>query len=82
MQYKVIPLPDEAQCNELESFLIERIYEFNAKVTGYDDGRLLAGEIRNEQAEIIAGFKEPGEPGGQALHLTFPSLLSMLKNSQ
>jgi GNAT superfamily N-acetyltransferase len=56
MQYKVIPLPDEAQCNELESFLIERIYEFNAKVTGYDDGRLLAGEIRNEQAEIIAGF--------------------------
>jgi len=56
MQFKVTPLPDEAQCEELESFLIERIYEFNAKETGYFDGRLLAGAVRNEQGEIIAGF--------------------------
>ena len=49
-------LPDEAQCEELESFLAERIYEFNVQATGYDDGRLLAGEVRNEQGHVIAGF--------------------------
>jgi GNAT superfamily N-acetyltransferase len=56
MPYKVTPLPDEAQCEALESFLVERIYEFNARATGYDDGRLLAGAVRNEQGEIVAGF--------------------------
>jgi GNAT superfamily N-acetyltransferase len=56
MQVKVTPLSEDAQCNELESFLIERIYEFNAKRTGYFDGRLLAGEVRGEHGEVIAGF--------------------------
>ena len=36
-------------------FLTDRIYEFNAKATGYDDGRLLAGCIRNDAGDI-AGF--------------------------
>ena len=37
-------------------FLVERIYEFNAKVTGYVDGRLLASCVRDEAGAIIAGF--------------------------
>jgi GNAT superfamily N-acetyltransferase len=56
MRFEVIPLPDEAQCEELEAFLIERIYEFNAKETGYFDGKLLAGEVRDEHGEVIAGY--------------------------
>ncbi len=56
MQAKVTPLRDEAQCRELEAFLADRIYEFNAKATGYFDGKLLAGSVRNDQGEVIAGF--------------------------
>ena len=36
--------------------LVDRIYEFDAKVTGYVDGRLLAGCVRDEAGAIIAGF--------------------------
>ena len=53
---KLVTLQDEAKCEELESFLVERIYEFNAEVTGYFDGKLLAGAIRNDGGEVIAGF--------------------------
>jgi GNAT superfamily N-acetyltransferase len=56
MQFNITSLPDEIQCAELEAFLVERIYEFNAKATGYDDGRLLGGEVRDAQGEVIAGF--------------------------
>jgi ribosomal protein S18 acetylase RimI-like enzyme len=52
-----IQLHDEAQCQELEGFLVARIYEFNAKAIGYHDGRLIAGSVRNSQGEVIAGFK-------------------------
>ena len=53
---RVIPCADGAECETLGSFLADRIYEFNAKATGYDDGRLIAGCIRNDAGEIIAGF--------------------------
>lgn len=56
MQTKVIPCRNDAECQELGAFLTDRIYEFNAKVTGYDDGMLLAGSIRNDAGEVIAGF--------------------------
>ena len=56
MQAKVAPIPDEAQCRELGAFLADRIYEFNAKATGYFDGRLLAGCVRSDAGEVIAGF--------------------------
>jgi len=56
MQAKVIPCRDDAECQELGAFLADRIYEFNAKATGYFDGMLLAGCIRNDTGEIIAGF--------------------------
>ena len=35
-----IELCDGSECHELEAFLVERIYEFNAQATGYFDGRL------------------------------------------
>ena len=46
---------DESRCREIESFLAERIYEFNVKATGYADGRLVAGTIQDDAGEIIAG---------------------------
>ena len=52
----VVVCQDEAECRELEAFLEQRIYEFNAHVTGYLDGRLLAGRICDEAGDIVAGF--------------------------
>ena len=56
MNTKVIPCRDDAECETLGAFLVDRIYEFNAKATGYDDGRLLARCIRNDAGDVIAGF--------------------------
>jgi GNAT superfamily N-acetyltransferase len=56
MRAKVLPCRDVAECQELGEFLADRIYEFNAKATGYFDGMLLAGCIRSDTGEIIAGF--------------------------
>ena len=56
MQAKVMSIRDEAQCQALAAFLADRIYEFNAKATGYCDGMLLAGCIRDDSGEVIAGF--------------------------
>jgi ribosomal protein S18 acetylase RimI-like enzyme len=56
MPTTTVALLDEPQCQELEAFLADRIYEFNAKATGYADGRLLAGRIRDDAGEVIAGF--------------------------
>ena len=56
MQAKAVALLDEAQCQELESFLADRIYEFNSQATGYCDGKLLAGSVRDDAGEVIAGF--------------------------
>jgi GNAT superfamily N-acetyltransferase len=51
-----VALLDEDRCRELESFLADRIYEFNSGVTGYFDGRLLGGSVRLDTGEVIAGF--------------------------
>ena len=56
MAGRVVPCRTDAECETLGAFLAERIYEFNAKVTGVDDGMLLAGCIRNDEGDIIAGF--------------------------
>ena len=56
MQAKVISIRDEAQCQALAELLADRIYEFNAKETGYFDGRPLAGCVRSDTGEVIAGF--------------------------
>jgi GNAT superfamily N-acetyltransferase len=51
-----IELCSEDECNELEAFLVERIYEFNAQATGYFDGRLVGRSLRNDAGEVIAAF--------------------------
>ena len=56
MRTTVTPCRDDAECEGLSAFLVDRIYEFNATATGYFDGMLLAGYIRNDTGEIIAGF--------------------------
>ena len=56
MPAEVISLREDAHCEELGAFLADRIYEFNAKATGYSDGMLLAGCVRDERGEVIAGF--------------------------
>ena len=56
MNSRVIPCRDDAECRTLGSLLADRIYEFNAKATGYFDGMLLAGSVRSDTGEIIAGF--------------------------
>ena len=56
MKPELVSILDEAQCEELGAFLADRIYEFNAKETGYFDGMLLAGCIRSESGEVIAGY--------------------------
>lgn len=62
MTYRCLPVRDvvlcrdDAECQALEAVLEQRIYEFNAKVTGYLDARLLAGCIRDEAGEVVAGF--------------------------
>jgi len=56
MQVKSVVLLDEAQCEVLESFLVERIYEFNSHATGYFDGRLVGGSIHDSKGEVIAGY--------------------------
>lgn len=53
---KVISIQDEAQCEALGAFLVDRIYEFNSKVTGYFDGQLLAGCVRSDAGAVIAGY--------------------------
>jgi GNAT superfamily N-acetyltransferase len=56
MRPNVLQCQDDAECGALGTFLADRIYEFNAKATGYFDGRMLAGCIRSDTSEIIAGF--------------------------
>lgn len=56
MIQRVIPVRDEPQCQELGAFLADRLYEFNAKATGFYDGKLLAGCGRSDSGEVIAGF--------------------------
>lgn len=51
-----VELCDEHECQRLDAFLVDRIYEFNSKTTGYTDGRLLGGRLRNATGEIIAAF--------------------------
>ena len=40
---------------ELEAFLVERIYEYNAAATGYHDGETFTACHRTESGEIQAG---------------------------
>src|SRR5262245_54311609 len=67
MGANVIPCRDDSECQKLGAFLADRIYEFNSKATGYFDGMLLAGCVRSETGEIIAGFN--GHTWGRSCEL-------------
>lgn len=41
---------------ELNSFLDDRIYEFNIQATGFRDGRPFAGVIKDESGNVIAAI--------------------------
>lgn len=56
MRSNPVTLLDEAECQSLDSFLVERIHEFNAQATGHFDGRLLGGKILDGDGAVIAGF--------------------------
>ena len=56
MRTKSVVLLDEGQCQKLDALLVERIYEFNSKTTGYFDGKLFGASFQNEAGEVIAGF--------------------------
>jgi GNAT superfamily N-acetyltransferase len=49
-------ISEQQDVEPIERFLAERIYEFNVKATGYADGRLVAGILRDDAGEIIAGI--------------------------
>jgi len=55
-RHEIVRLSTESECESLGAFLADRIYEFNVEATGYADGRLLAGCVRDESGEIIAGY--------------------------
>ena len=69
MRTKVVTLKNDAECEALGAFLADRIYEFNAKATGYFDARLLAGCIRSETSDVIAGFN--GHTWGGCCELSY-----------
>ena len=43
-------------CTELEAFLSQRIYEFNATATGYFDGESFGATQKNESGAMLAGI--------------------------
>jgi GNAT superfamily N-acetyltransferase len=47
---------ESEDCETLEAFLAERIYEFNSGATGHFDGRLLGAAIRDSAGEIVAAI--------------------------
>jgi ribosomal protein S18 acetylase RimI-like enzyme len=47
---------DNEDCDKLQAFLAERIYEFNAQTLGRFDGELLGAAIRSPTGEILAGI--------------------------
>lgn len=51
-----IQLHDESESRELQTFLVDRVYEFNSRATGYFDGRAIAASLRNQSGEIVAGL--------------------------
>ena len=55
-QEQSVVLLDEVQCQNLEEYLVERIYEFNSRATGYFDGRLFGASVQNEAGAVIAAF--------------------------
>ena len=45
--------PSDTEAVALNSFLDERIYEFNVSATGFRDGKPFAGIIKDESANVM-----------------------------
>lgn len=58
----------QTQCDEIDAFLAERIYDFNANATGFVDGEDFAATVRDSSARIIAGAS--GYTWGGCCHLS------------
>lgn len=56
MQSNAVVFHDESRWRQIDTFLADRIYEFNAMATGYSDAKLLAATIHDDAGEIIAGI--------------------------
>lgn len=56
MQPLAVVFHDESRWRQIDAFLADRIYEFNARATGYTDAQLLAATIHDDAGEIIAGI--------------------------
>jgi ribosomal protein S18 acetylase RimI-like enzyme len=48
--------PSNSLATELNSFLDERIFEFNVQATGFSDGKPFAGVVRDEAGNIVAAI--------------------------
>lgn len=55
------------RASEIGTFLTDRIYEFNAKATGFFDGEEFAAAIRNGAGHIVAGAN--GHTWGGCCHI-------------
>jgi ribosomal protein S18 acetylase RimI-like enzyme len=62
----IIEQSSEAE-SELNSFLDERIYEFNVQSTGLRDGRLFSSVIKDESGNVIAAIN--GHTWGGCCHI-------------
>ena len=43
-------------CQELEAFLSERIYEFNSRTTGYFDGESFGAVQKDDSGKVVGGI--------------------------
>ena len=59
--------PDSELGATLNSFLDERIFEFNIQATGFKDGRPFLGVVRDEAGNIIAAIN--GHTWGGCCHI-------------
>ena len=53
---------------ELDAFLADRIYEFNAKATGFHDGEVFGAAVRSPRNDVIAAVT--GHTWGGTCHVT------------
>lgn len=54
---------------ELESFLAERVYEFNSRTTGLFDGKAIAGSLKDGSGRIVAAVT--GHTWGGTCQVTY-----------
>ena len=69
-----MPVPPDIELRsewnaELESFLAQRLYEFNSRATGLSDGTPFTASIEDESARVVAAVT--GHTWGATCHVTY-----------